>query len=183
MSFEKLNNYFNIYSEHEIISFHLNMLHQLDENIIIFSSLTAALRDARQNTGRNLETGEDLDSNKNEKSGNWLGAIGYLIILDQIGKCYKPKKSIQYKDLSPIQRSLKYFTHHSDLEINAIYALRNGFAHDYSTSNSNAKYVSYQHQFTLLGFRSRKIVRLPQKQWNGFSDNKTKENMTIISLP
>ena len=46
------------------------------------SSFWAALRDARCATGRNVETGTVVDE---AKTGSWLGAIGYLMLLDQIG--------------------------------------------------------------------------------------------------
>lgn len=169
-------------TEKEIISLHLHLLEAHDEKTTVFSSLTAALRDARLNTGRDLETGKDI-STESSKLGNWSGAICYMIILDQLGKCYKPKGKLAYSNLNSFTRCLKYYTHLSDAEVDALYALRNAFAHDYSISNSDAKHDSLRHHFTLLGERASKFIVLPSKPWGGFPDQKTPENVTYISLP
>lgn len=174
---------FNNLTDKEIISYHLHLLHQYDENVTVFSSLTAALRDARLNTGRDLETGETKRSEDESKMGNWSGAICYLIILDQLGKCYKPKGDPAYSNLNSVQRCLKYYTKFTDNEIDAVYALRNAFAHDYSISNVNASKPSLQHHFTLLGFRMPDVLKLPKTNWDGSPTGKTNSNMTYISLP
>ena len=167
----------------EIISCHLDLLHDYDKNTTVFSSLTAALRDARQNTGRDIDTGQSSNSAEEHKLANWSGAICYLIILDQVGKCYKPRTDPRYSDLNSIQRSLKYYTNLSDPEIGVIYALRNAFAHDYSISNINEKNPLLQHHFTLLGHRDSEFIKLPKNNWKGYQDKKTLDNMTYISLP
>jgi hypothetical protein len=167
----------------EIISCHLNLLQKYDDETTIFSSLTAALRDARQNTGRDLVTGILTNKDDEHKLANWSGAMCYLIILDQLGKCYKPKGFPDYTEKNSIQRCLKYYTHLSDEEIDAIYALRNALLHDYSISNCNSKRPSLQHHFTLLGFRLPNLMGLPTKIWDGNIETKSKENVTYISLP
>jgi hypothetical protein len=53
----------------------------------VFSGFTAALRDARGATGRHPSSGAVV---KPEDNCSWLGAVGYLILLDQIGTCFKP---------------------------------------------------------------------------------------------
>ncbi|TWI83692.1 hypothetical protein IQ13_1805 [Lacibacter cauensis] len=176
MNFKNLSN-------EEIISFHLNLIEPYDDDTIVFSSLVAALRDARQATGRNIETGENPDKNNNTLSSNWLGSICYLVILDQLGKCYKAKKDPNLTDLSPIQRCLKLNTKLSDQEIDAIYALRNAFAHDYSLSNKNSKKPSLTHHFTLRGAYTNPFIKIPSVKWDGQNENKSIDNTTIIGLP
>ena len=174
---------FNNLSEREIVSCHLNLLQKLDENTIVFSSLVGALRDARQNTGRDLKTGENPDRYHNPCMDNWLGATCYLIILEQFGKCYKGKYDPKFSDLSPIQKCLLYHTKLSSFERDAIYALRNAFAHDYSISNVNRKYPSLRHHFTLLGYYTDPMIKLPNSIWDGNPETKTRDNMTYIGLP
>ena len=176
MSYEEL-------SEYEIIHHHLTLFKDHDEKTVVFSSLIAALRDARQATGRDLDTGICADRFNNNQKSNWLGTLCYLIILDQMGKCYKAKTDPALTKLSPIQRCLKLNTQLPDEQIDAIYALRNAFAHDYSISNKNEKYPSLRHHFTLLGFYSDPMITLPSKIWDGRPDTKSKENMTYIGLP
>jgi hypothetical protein len=168
-------------SADKIISYHLHLLERYSKHRTVFSSLTAALRDARQNTGRNIETGKD--SPGNNKGGNWSGAICYLIIADQIGKCYKPKNKINDSNDNAIIRCLKYYTKLNKKEIDAIYALRNAFAHDYNISNYETKHIHLRHHFTLLNTRLNGILKLPKNQWLGFPDQKTTDNMTVLSLP
>jgi hypothetical protein len=69
------------------IKLHLSY-HPPAEGIHIFSGFTAALRDARTAAGRD-ELGKKVD---HTKYGSWLGAIGYMALLDQIGTCFKPKQ-------------------------------------------------------------------------------------------
>ena len=45
------------------------------------STLSAVMRDARSASGRNIETGVVEDA---AKAGNWVGTVGYLIMLDQV---------------------------------------------------------------------------------------------------
>lgn len=169
-------------TENEIISFHLNHIANLDDNTVVFSSLTAALRDARELTGRDINNGEDLMPS-NLKRGSWPGIICYLIILDQIGKCYKPLNKRSYKDLSPIQRTLKWFTNLSNDKIDVVYALRNALAHDYTISNLNRSKPNLQHHFTLVDFRETQLITLPRTIWDGDPESKSINNLTIISLP
>ena len=55
--------------------------------MLLFSSFVAALTDARTPTGRD-KSGAKVDAGKH---GSWLGAIGCMALLDQIGTCFKPK--------------------------------------------------------------------------------------------
>jgi hypothetical protein len=172
----------NKLSEYEIINDHLTLFKEGDSQIEV-SSLVAALRDARYATGRDINTGEDIDKGKNQQKSSWLGTLCYLIILDQLGKCYKAKSDPVLTDLNPIQRCLKLNTQLSDDEINVVYALRNALVHDYSLSNINKGNPSLTHHFTLVGFYSKPFIKMPLKKWDGRPSTKTHETVTLIGLP
>ena len=165
--------------ENDAIYSHLTNISQ-QQNIIYFSGFVAALRDARKFTKRSQDTGQKLVDDNCGNHGSWLGAIGYLSLLDQIGKCFKPRATLAINDNS-ISKALKYYTNLSNQEIDAIYALRNAFAHDYSLFNINNNNPSYTHHFTVIQ-SGRTIVRLPLNQWNGIHLNRTNNNLTIINL-
>jgi hypothetical protein len=145
-------------------------------NITFFSGIVAALRDARKTTNRNQDTGEKIP---NTHHGSWLGAIGYLVLLNQIGNCFKPKNIAGVRENS-IVKALKYFTNLNDNEINAIYALRCSFAHDYSLTNINRNPLR-QHRFNVC-VGDNFVVLLAKNPWNGDMQNKDRNNITTISL-
>jgi hypothetical protein len=170
----------NIMSENDAIRFHLTYLsHQQD--ILYFSGFVAALRDARKFTKRNQDTGQKLVDDNCGNHGSWLGAIGYLALLDQIGKCFKPRYIASITD-NPISKALKYFTALSNAEVDAIYALRNAFAHDYSLYNINNNRSSYTHNFTVIQSPTEPVVRFPQNVWDGNPSSRSNNNITVINL-
>jgi hypothetical protein len=170
-------------TEQEIIRIHLT----LNETPIqggkkIQSCLTAALREARHITGRDSKTGIPDPINKCGYLGSWTGAMCYLTILDQIGTCYRPINEPVMNN-SAIQRSLKYFAKQlSDEEIDAIYALRNAFFHDFSLYNRNSKSPSLQHTFSVGNHPSARVVILPSRQWDGKMKSRANDNNTFINL-
>jgi len=146
------------------IDIHLKLNYETAENgLIHFSTLYGAIKDARKMTGRNIETGAKDSSNTFGHLGSWLGTMGYITILDQIGKCYRPKgKTALERNKSTIIKALKYFSDLNDSEINALYALRNAFFHDFSLFNKdNSKYL---HQFIVDNHPTNRVVVLPKKR-------------------
>lgn len=172
----------NKLTSEQVINLHLGDIQPLGK-LVYFSALIAGIRDARRFTGRNFETGqiEIYDSNIN---GCWLGAIGYLIILDQIGKCFKPLMfSNDFPaNSSSILRTLKYFSDLSDDEIYSIYALRCSLAHEYGLYNINKKSPALTHHFTLRANLVTPLIELPKDQWDGEISTRTIQNCTIINL-
>ncbi len=142
------------------------------------SALVRALGNVRKETGR------DHNGNKvaGQNHGSWLGAIGYMAILDQIGKCFRPRNRIPLYDLNSIQRALRYFTRLGSLKINAIYALRCAFTHDYSLYNQNRKDPTLQHRFTVTQGTEPPLVKLPKVPWDGDILNRKDSNQTVINL-
>lgn len=141
------------------------------------SCFMAAIRDARGSTGRVLDTGAKLPGGNH---GCWLGALGYMALLDQVGSCIKPKdKSENGND---IKKSLKYFSDLRDPEIEAIFALRCAFAHNYSHVNVNIQRQDRQHVFTLHQSDMAPLVELPRVPWGGAFDAVNANNLTVVNL-
>jgi hypothetical protein len=167
--------------EQHAIIWHLTHF-KVNYGSISFSGYVAALRDARQFTGRDPATGAKIVQHPFSHTGNWLGNIGYLLLLDQIGTCFKPRgvAPIAGKH-STIFLALKYFTNLSDDHARAIYALRCAFAHDYSLININTK-PGMTHNFQVYKSPNPPIVTLPAAVWDGILTNRNANNITQINL-
>ena len=166
----------NYMSTNQAIKFHLTNHHPA-EGIHIYSGFVAALGDARAATGRD-EFGRKVD---HTKFGCWLGAIGYMALLDQIGSCFKPKQK-PYESGTSIHKALRYFTNLTNGEIEALYALRCSFAHDFSLHNINENRASRTHRFRVGVGSSKRIVVLPSVRWDGNYESKNLEDFTTINL-
>lgn len=167
-------------SETQAIDAHLNDRPPITlpdgTKIKVISGFWACVCDTRNFTGRD-STGKVIDF---EKCRSWLGNIGYLVLLDQIGSCFKDKNKAPETG-SPIQKALKYFSVLSQDEADAIYALRCALAHDYSLVNKNANKPNLQHQFALTGGTGTLMVKPPQP-WDGDLLNRTQNNQTMIDM-
>lgn len=169
-----------------IIKAHLHLNSEKDENgRTSESSLVHALRNIRLITERDQDTGV---ATPDGYLGNWIGAIGYITILDQIGKCYRPlsQERISDANMSPIKKALFYFnfTNLNGKEIDAIYALRNAFHHDFSLLNldEGRRRAKYIHHFQVNAHPTDRIIRLPFTPWDGNIDNRNNENATYVNL-
>lgn len=178
-------------TEQEAINAHLTLNYISVNGLTFFSALCGGLKDARKMSGRHLDTGEKFPDDTicfNDNNGpcfkghlgSWLGTMGYLALLDQIGKCYKPKSKTRITgNSSAIKKSLKYFTALSDDEINIIYALRNAFFHDFSIFN---QYNGNNYFFYLGHDQNAPIVQSPPKPWDGDYDNVDPKSQTWANL-
>ena len=104
-----------------------------------------------------------------------------MALLDQIGTCFKPSASSLITTGNAISKALKYFSTLSDGEINALYALRCAFAHDYSLYNINSR-PGLTHCFEVAIRPGKPAVTLPASPWDGDYQNKPKSCHTIVSL-
>ena len=141
------------------------------------SALIRALGSIRKETGRDKDGLKILG----EDHGSWLGAIGYMVILDQIGNCFRPRTRPNFHNLNSIQKALRYFTHLGHLRINAIYALRCALAHDYSLCNYH-KDQSLQHRFVVTQGEIPPLVKLPRVPWDGDILKNERRNVTVVNL-
>lgn len=140
-----------------------------------FSTLIAGLRDCRLYSGRELTSGKFRSNVLNGEEGNWLSAIGYFTILDQIGSCYRPIGTPEPQSNSnKIKLAIENFAYElidsSERQLNALIALRNAFTHDFNLLNipDNTKKIDLQqHKFTVVADKNNWVVDLPQHIWNG----------------
>jgi hypothetical protein len=148
------------------------------DGVHLLSSFAAALRDARMVTGRDVSTGEVGDPNR---CGSWLGALGYMVLLDQIGKSFKPVGVPVSKERQAFIRALHYFSRIEDaLEVDALYALRCAFAHDFSLSN--AAKPRFTHHFLVGANHYDPLVVLPKQRWDGNRTTKRADTRTYVNL-
>lgn len=147
------------------------------QGVASFSGFSAALGDARAATKR------DARGNKlpNGKYGSWIGALGYMALLDQIGSCFKPRNVITVKD-NTIKKALGYFTTLEEAEKNALYSLRCAFAHDFSLCNIRDNKPELTHFFLVCEGSKGNVVTLPKVQWDGDFKNVASDNVTIVDL-
>lgn len=167
-------------SDETAILIHLSNLRQDDQNVY-FSGFMGGLRDARKFTARDQDTGVKIQNSNIGDHGSWLGTIGYMAILDQIGNCFKPKGTPKL-DGSSIVKSFGYFTNMTRDEANAIYALRCAFAHDFSLFNVNPNKPFMNHLFTVYKGDDKQVVTLPQIKWNGDYNNLDPDCITYVNL-
>jgi hypothetical protein len=147
-----------------------------------FSGFCGALKDARKVTGRNIDTGAKDNTNSFGHLGSWLGTIGYLSLLDQIGGCFKKVNGPVIKqNKSGIIKALKNFSSLNDNEIDAVFALRNSFALDYSLQNVGNR-PGLKHHFLVDNSDTQPAIILPTQIWDGLITSKSQHNLTYINL-
>jgi len=148
------------------------------ENPVRFTSFTAALRDARGITKRNPDNGEPNPNVKHGHVGSWLGALGYLVLLDHIGTCFKRKGGEELPPkTSSVVKALTYFSRLEHRKILAIYALRCAFAHEYGLSNFHADPLLQHHFVVTAG--SGELIRFPPVAWNRDFENAGRDATTV----
>ena len=145
------------------------------------------MRDARGATGRNLETGE-VEPDKVKQAGCWLGAVGYMIMFDQVGTSYRPLSTVAIQGAT-FTRALEYFVPEvSEPEREALYALRCSFVHDFSLinvgkgANQQLRELRTHHFILDDAEQSGPVVRLPLHRWDGELAHCRKGNATWVNL-
>jgi hypothetical protein len=145
-----------------------------------FSSLYKGLVDCRSATNRDLETGEKLPSKDHD---SWLGALGYLVLVDLVGTCLTRKHLNQESPNSPpFISALEAFGGLSREEISALYALRCAFAHDFSLYNVHPRKPELTHYFQLRIDADAPLVLHAKRQWDGDYRHTPAECATAIGL-
>ena len=127
---------------------------------------------------------EDGTKIPNIKHGGWLAAIGYFALLEQIGNCFRPKETTirVHGNENGIKKALKFFSSLSKEEIDALYALRCAFAHDFSLSNSGALTAKSVHHFRITEGAGTPLVLFPNEPWDGRYQNIKAETTTTVNL-
>jgi hypothetical protein len=140
----------------------------------VFSGFAGALRDARRVTGRDPATGAVVEP---ALCGSWLGVLGYLILLDQIGHSLGLAGSKTRR--GDLRVALHEFSKLPAPEVAALYALRCALAHDYSLLNKNYKRPELNHNFTLSSSHTSPLVSLPATPWDGDLDHRAGARTTV----
>jgi hypothetical protein len=133
------------------------------------SSLIALLQDARGTAERDTNTGQVLPG---KLSTSWLGAVGYLALVDQVGSCFMTPGQ-QVTDKVAVVHAIRTFSHVKDEPtVQALYALRCALAHDYALYNDGRAGNGQvrpllRHAFNFCADTTSQLVRLPTKTWSG----------------
>ncbi len=125
-----------------------------------WSSVAAAIRDARRVTGRNCESGIFADKlPENTDPGMWLGAIGYMAVIDQLGKifCCNWAHSDLDKFCDVICRFGPKRVSSGDARI--LYKLRCALVHDYSLLGTKGDKKTPECKFCLSQASAGEIVK------------------------
>lgn len=153
-----------------------------------YSSLILGLKNARLISNREQETKKvTLKIKAPLAPSNWGAAIIYLIVLELIGTCFRPKDKRKVNG-NPIYKALRYFTSHSENEARAIESLRHSFAHNYGLinlqNNRETKVINKRgtHHFSLTANPIEKLITERTEFWDGRFETRNKKNVTRINL-
>jgi hypothetical protein len=151
------------------------------------STFSAALREARTLTARDLATGRRLPDE--QTSTLWAGTVVYLILLEQIGNSLRPlyKRELQVKNGMPreyaVERAVRWFGPRTTLkQRRMLYALRCAFAHEYGLYNPRLSSPDHQIVFALDDDPTGPLVKWPKVAWNGVPAAATRANSTHVRL-
>jgi hypothetical protein len=152
------------------------------DNVQFFSSLYKGLADCRSATNRDLETGERIPGKDHD---SWVGALGYLSLLELIGTCFIRKGLDQQtpEEIIPFIHALETFGGITKEEISALYALRCAFAHDFSLYNVHPTKPELTHYFQLLVDADIPLLQTAKKPWDGDYRRTPQECATVVGLP
>lgn len=103
--------------------------------------------------------------------GSWIGAIGDLVWLDQIGTALTRTNRTSSAPTS-LERALELFSPGRSVKQRAaLYALRNALAHDFSLVNprngNTPRDIALRHSFNLEFEADGPLIRFPRKPWDG----------------
>lgn len=145
------------------------------------STFNAALRDARVVCGRDVSTGAFTGVTPNAL---WAGTLVYFALLDQVGDTLKPAGGRKIARESSVERALRFFSPGTTRrQRQALYGLRNAFAHEFGLINVNRKRPEYTHAFAVDDSAGGPLVRWPSRRWDGHLSSLKPGSRTVVSLP
>ena len=146
----------------------------IDVQSLYHSCLDAALRDTRGAALRHPPDGSPCDLANHSRS--WLGTVGYLIIVDQLGSALKPASEPEgtfSSETTSFERCLRRFSPECSTQtISALYGLRCALAHDFGLINppQEGRRLRLQHRLYALTPASIELVTSPVPPWDGKLD-------------
>ena len=163
---------------------HLPVVVQTPDGLrAVRSSLEASLKNCREATNRDGNTGTPLPPGVN---GSWLGAMGYLALLDQIGNSVRHRKHPRAPSgKTGFEHALAHFSTITDDEAVCLYALRNSLAHDFSLVNvpppriKGARRKALTRLFTLSRGEPN-LIRWPTRNWS--PNNPRRTDATVVDV-
>lgn len=123
-------------------------------------------------------------------AGDWLGAIGYLTLLDQVGGSVKVRKPLrQPYGKSGVLQALADFSNLPEEDSLCLYALRNSLAHNFSLVNvppedariGKKKRRKMTHLFTLTEGTTQ-LIHWSSRKWNPRQANGTEATTVDLRL-
>lgn len=135
--------------------------------VTTISCFRAAIRDARQLSGRNVDTGA-LRPRLRRGKAIWPGTLVYLVTVDQVGQVISMRRRLPTHE--PFMDALDDFAPTLPVrDRHMLYALRCAFAHEFGLVNEGrGKHAAVrQHLFQLHEAGERKLVIYPKRVWNG----------------
>ena len=152
------------------------------------SSLKASLDDCRAATHRDIHG----DVRPGANAGSWLGAMGYLALLDQIGGAVEslaPRQAVA-PGTSHVEQALAHFSSLPADDRVCLFALRNSLTHHFSLVNlprgwkgqSLRNLPDRQRQLTRLFTLSRgepRLIQPPISSWDPTRPNTTGTATTV----
>lgn len=97
------------------------------------STFNAAVGEARLLTRRDPKTGRRTGD---KPTTLWAGPLVYIVLLEQVGKTFRPTRSRSVKGESDVERALRLFAPRTTKrQREAVYGLRNACAHEFGLFN------------------------------------------------
>lgn len=159
----------------EAIAAFIDIRRQPDSPPYWVSCFSAIVRDARAASERNVDTGAVA---RTPSDTAWLGALAYMVMLDQVGDCFQIAGSPRTGP--PLMSALRSFTDLNESDAAAVYALRCSLAHDYALVNTHSDSL-FQHVFRLTATGALPVIRRPPIPWNGDLGH-VRSNETLVDL-
>src|SRR4051812_3761117 len=121
----------------------------------------AALREARKASARDERSGKRIDDANHLSSS--LGAVGYLIVLDQLGEAVKPNGATEDRAVGSLGRAPHDFAPHiSAANREILFALRCCLVRDYSLANLTPE--RRRHHVVLVSSHVLPLVTAPKRR-------------------
>lgn len=112
----------------------------------------------------------------------FVGALTYLILLDQVGKAICPAPGRPPADVPFLAALTDFAPPLSERDREMLYSLRNALAHELAMVNEGRGNPLRRHRFELHEAEDRKLVVYPTTPWNGLFGDASGGGNTAVNL-